>query len=782
MIGQETPRSLAGALMLASLALAGGSSLALADESTQLPSITITAQLRSEEMVKVPISAMAVDQQTLDQLGVKDVTDVARLVPGITFQATDDAGDSNIAIRGIISPIGAATTGLYIDDVPVMVRPYDSIGGNPYPKVFDLDRLEVLRGPQGTLFGAGAEGGVLRFITPEASLRKFSGFASADLATTRSGDPSYEAGAAVGGPIVEGRLGYRASIWHREDGGFGDRLDPATGTTLARRDNSSDSTVMHVNLKFAPTSSLVITPGLFFQASHAGDIGMFLESAGTYSTVSQIAQPHDDRMALSTLSVDYDFGAFTFRSISSYLDRRISQNWNATAYELNSILQYYDPGTSATSVPFDPNYLTVVDYHATQRGVTQEFRFTSTDQPGDRMTWVGGLFYRRSATMLHSRYIDPGFNNLSNYLLGGPGLGGTAQDSIDYWTEAPVNGIYSFVEDFPTTETDLAAFGDMSYALTPSLKLSAGLRVARSGYSYTDFQDGPWGPAAPYSQAGSQSETPLTPRVNIAWQIDPQRMAYVSAAKGYRAGGGNEPVPTSLCAPDLAALGMAQVPLAYKSDSLWSFETGLKGRFLDNTVLLESSAYWINWDQIQQAVSLSTCGYNYVANLGHAVSRGFDLQAQWAATKHLVFSVTSGFTDAHLKDTLLVEGQMLTKSGDRLATPTWTFTAGGEYRFAPWSGAEGFARLDYDFNGSYTRMGSVDTFGSDPLVRYAPPVRTASARLGAKVDGWELSAYGNNLFNKDTSLYRYRSTSNTTDLRDMRLRPLTIGISAKYRF
>jgi outer membrane receptor protein involved in Fe transport len=764
-----------GRRLIALLAVAWCPAAALADDDTQLPSITITAQKRSEDMIKVPISAMAMDQAMLDEQGVKDVADLGRLVPGLTFQSSDDAGDTNIAIRGIISTVGASTTGIYIDDVPVMVRLDSGVGSNAYPKVFDLDRIEVLRGPQGTLFGAGAEGGVLRFITPEASLHKFSGFASADLAITRNGDPSYEAGAAVGGPIIENTLGYRFSAWHQVEGGYGDRVDPVTGRTTNSRDNSSESSVLHLNFKWHPTADLVITPGIFYQKSVLGDVGLFSEANGSYNIASQIAQQHDDSFTLSTLAVDYDFGAFSFKSISSYIDRKVFQRYDGTGYELGSI-------TGSTTVPFDPYYLVTIEYPSTQTGISQEFRLTSSDQPGNPLSWVTGLFFRSSRTVSQGYYVDPGFDALSNYLsLQNYGVPGNA---LSYWGESLVNGLYSYTDNFPSIETDLAAYGDASYAITPSLKVSAGLRIARSGYSYKDYEDGPWGPAAPFFKSGSAAEKPITPRVNLTWQIDQQRMVYASAAKGYRPGGANEPVPTNAnggCGNDLATLGLAQVPSTYGSDSLWSYEAGLKGRFLDRKLLLESSAYWINWNQVQQNISLPTCGYAYIGNLGHAVSRGFDAQVEWAASEHLVISATSGYTDAHLTDTILVGGQMLTKAGDRLATPAWTFTVGPEYR-SSWRGAETYARVDYDFNGSYQRMGSADTYGSDPLTSYAPPVRTASARIGAKFNGWEISGYGNNLFNKDTSLFRYRSNINTTDLRDTRLRPLTMGVSLKYKF
>jgi outer membrane receptor protein involved in Fe transport len=741
-------------------------------EETQLTSIIVTAQKRSEQIDQVPISSMALSQSQMDLMGVKDVADIARLVPGVTLQGSDDVGNMNIAIRGIISTVGAATTGIYIDDVPVQVRQNSAVWGNPYPKIFDLDRVEVLRGPQGTLFGAGSEGGAIRFITPEASLHRLSATASADLATTQGGAPSAEAGAAIGGPIQEGRLGYRASVWRREDGGYAARVDPVTGRTLARNGNWTSSTVARLGLNLVATENLTITPAVLYQRTRDGDKGLLYESAGTYDQRSSIASPHDDRFVLSSLGVDQDFGSFGVKSVTAYMDRKVDEVYDSTGYELTSL-------AGSLTVPFDPAYLVTAFYHSAQRAFSQEFRLTSVDAPGARLSWVGGLFYQRSIADYDPLYQDLNIDALANYLSQGAGSG--PADSASYFGEAPIAGRYSYVDHFTAIETDLSAFGDATFAPTPALKLAIGLRLSRSGFSYADHQDGPWGPTAPYYQAGAQSQKPVTPRVNATYQVDPTRMVYASIAKGYRIGGANEPLPAS-CNQDLATLGLANTPSTYRSDSLWSYEAGLKGRFLDNTVLLETSAFWINWSQIQQSIYLTNCGYNFVGNLGRAVSRGVDVQAEWTATPRLILSATTGLTDARFAQTVLQDAQVLARQGDRLATPAVTATAGIEYRFLSWQHANGYARLDGQFSSAYFRSGSDGTFGSDPLLRNAPAVKLASVRVGERAGAWDVSAYINNLFDASTSLYRTRSTSATLDLRDERLRPRTVGISAKYTF
>src|SRR5882762_1295024 len=194
-------------------------SVAAAGDADTAPSgglgeIVVTATRRSERLQDVPISVLALSQEKMDAQGLKNIDDLSRLSPGLSFQrngigsAYNDEG-SDINIRGVDSAAGTSTTGIYIDDTPVQTRHISFGNVNAFPALFDLDRVEVLRGPQGTLFGAGAEGGVVRFITPEPDLGKSTGFVFNDTATTESGDASYELGAAAGGPIIDNVLGFR---------------------------------------------------------------------------------------------------------------------------------------------------------------------------------------------------------------------------------------------------------------------------------------------------------------------------------------------------------------------------------------------------------------------------------------------------------------------------------------------------------------------------------------------------------------------------------------------
>ena len=288
-----------------------------------LEEIVGTAQRRTERAQDVPISISAFSSEQMDTQGVRSVDDIARLTPGITFQRTDarNGSISSISIRGIASSAGASTTGVYIDDTPIQVR---SLGAgatafNAFPQVFDLDRVEVLRGPQGTLFGAGSEGGTVRFITPQPSLSHTNGYVRSELGYTQGGDPSYEAGAAFGAPIIEDKLGFRVSAWFRRDGGWVDRTEwdhtstqvypptsptPASVTnTVGPSSNWQNSSAVKGALTFAPADGMTITPSIYYQKTSLNDTPAHWSSLSdpgndSFKNGNAINAPRTDRFYL----------------------------------------------------------------------------------------------------------------------------------------------------------------------------------------------------------------------------------------------------------------------------------------------------------------------------------------------------------------------------------------------------------------------------------------------------------------------------------------------------
>ncbi len=258
-----------------------------------LEEIVVTATRREESISKVPISITAMSQDMLDQKGIRDITELVRFTPGVSI---DSSGTNQISIRGISSSAGAGTTGIYIDDTPIQMR---ELGFNPdetLPKTFDLDRVEVLRGPQGTLFGSGSEGGTIRYIMTQPSVSQESTYVRSEASYTEWGQPNGEAGIAHGGPIIDGVLGYRASIWYRYDGGWINRVDNA-GDVTERNANYQGTTAARFALLWQPNDNVKLTPSVMFQNKQQHDLSTFwrrLLRCGNRAFQQRDARAHSD--------------------------------------------------------------------------------------------------------------------------------------------------------------------------------------------------------------------------------------------------------------------------------------------------------------------------------------------------------------------------------------------------------------------------------------------------------------------------------------------------------
>jgi iron complex outermembrane receptor protein len=285
---------------LTSAAFAGAASAQQANTSnnasgTQIEEIVVTATRQAQNVNTIPVAVTAETQKNLDQQGVQNINDLQSLVPGFRISDQEASGNVNIAIRGVVQTTGAATTGFYLDDAPLQKRNgsgFNSQNGTPVPALFDLDRVEVLRGPQGTLFGGGSEGGTIRYIEAQPSLTTYSAYARAQYSGNAYGDPSYEAGGAVGGPIVEDKLGFRASIWGRKEGGFIDLTD-YYGNVYDKNSNSGDQGQARLALTWAPTVHSSITASFFASEneSNNNDTSFNLSVPGTLTVPTSCFAP-----------------------------------------------------------------------------------------------------------------------------------------------------------------------------------------------------------------------------------------------------------------------------------------------------------------------------------------------------------------------------------------------------------------------------------------------------------------------------------------------------------
>jgi outer membrane receptor protein involved in Fe transport len=670
---------LASALLFPTAALADAAPPA--DSTPQVQEVVVTATRREQALSKVPISVTALTQKTLDVQGVKNFADLGALVPGVEF----DENDNTISIRGISSKAGAGTTGIYLDDIPIQIRQVGTIPSNALPEVFDLERVEVLRGPQGTLFGAGSEGGTVRYITPQPNLDHYSAYGRAELSFTEHGDPSYEYGAAVGGPIIQDRLAYRASASYRRDGGYTDRIDYHTGEVIDPRDDWGDVKTLRLAVTAAPVDNLLITPSVMMQERYYNDYGQYWEAfsdpaKGVFHNGDPAQLWDRDKFILPSLKVDYDFGPVKLIADTAYFYHHDVSNYDASLYNLSFLQQFAtDPLLTPTGPDIPGLYSYVADGQVTnkQDNFSQEIRLQS-NSPDSRLTWTAGVFFAKDRQENTELMIDPQFDAINEAVFHRTGSFIWKRRGVHYGL---IDGLYSYTGEFVTHDEQLAGFGEATYALTDKLKVTGGLRYSWTHFDFTNFQDGPYNMPGPSGGAGEHSEHPLTPKISVSYQATPDDMLYATAAKGYRVGGANAPVPLSFCKNALHQLGDVSIPESYDSDYVWSYEVGAKGRFWDRRISVAASAFYLDWENIQQNVYLSQCGFQYTANLGKAVSKGFDLQLDGHLTHHLVVNLDLGYTDARYTTTTqagtTAAAPILVAEGDVLPAAPWTAAVQG---------------------------------------------------------------------------------------------------------
>jgi iron complex outermembrane recepter protein len=799
-----------------------------AEEATQpqqMQEVTVTANRREESANKVPISLSAYTQDAMDIKGIKDIDDIARYTPGVKV----DASQSNqISIRGISSSGGSGTTGIYIDDVPIQVRDLGFNADDALVKIFDLDRVEVLRGPQGTLFGAGSEGGTVRYITTQPSLTKSSIYAKAETSYTQGGAMSYETGVAAGAPIIDGTLGVRASAWYRRDGGWIDRIDPTTLALVDPNANKDDTAVLHLAALWQPNDNLRITPSVFYQHRARNDVTIYwpeYSNPGKNQYVSANPTPREepDNFYLPAVTVQADVGPVTLISTTAYFHRDEISGYDGTLYNLGYYQTLaedtpYFPLLDASGVHLPPgleNYRAPATVTNQQRNFSQEIRLQSND-PKARLKWTVGGFYSLDRQFSLEEIHDPQADALFNTLLGEPiaAYFGTPQNP-DGSSVLPMGD--SYFNRLTSHDRQLAGFGEVNFGLTDTLTLTAGVRISKTTFSIQSLSDGPQN-SGPRPGAAQNTETPVTPKAGIQWQMDPNDMFYFTYAKGFRSGGGNPSIPYDPtfqnpgigCTGDFETFGIKNAPATYKSDTVQSFEVGAKNN-INNVVRLASSVYYIKWNNIQGNVVPPVCQIQWTDNLGNAVSKGFDIQATVQATSALAIDATFGYTDARYTKNGYPTGaitsgpnapQPLVASGDAIggpngigtgySIPPWTATLGAEYRFNVLE-HEAFFRMDYEYAAAdkWTHAAlDPNTSQYDPTGFPTARQSFASLRTGANVGEWLVSFFVDNLFDENT-IINYNHQTNAYDANNAPLaspafryigpRPRTFGITATYR-
>src|SRR5882672_9222783 len=631
-----------------------------------LQEIVVTATRHEESLSKVPISVTAMTQESLDVRGVKDFQDVARFTPGVNI---DNSGTNNISIRGIASTGGAGTTGIYLDDTPIQMRALAFNPDEALPKTFDIERVEVLRGPQGTLFGSGSEGGTVRYLTTQPSLTKTSIYSRAELSYTEGGDPSYEAGIAGGMPIIDGTLGVRASVWYRKDGGYIDRIDPVTLATAQKNANYDQTMLLRVAAVWAASEHVTVTPSFYYQDRYRNDVENYWPlysdpDNNRFVNANPTQRSAPDRFYIPALKIEADLGAMKLISNTSYYHRQDETGYDGTLYNLGFYQTFLGPDYSLLSpllldntgvhLPAGAtNYRSPASVDNSQQNITQEIRLQSND-PAARLIWTTGVFFSVNRQRYLEQIHDPMLNQLTLATAGVP--------YTDLFTDVDGNPIpydpgypqdsYFLLTNAKDQQT--ALFGEGTYGFTDQLKLTVGARFSQSKYSFTSSTGGPQLFNATTSVGADKTENSFTPKVSLAYQYDPRNLYYFTYAKGFRPGGGNNPVPYAACAGDFQNFGIPGAPLTFNSDTVNSFEVGAKNN-IDNRFKIASSIYYIRWNNIQQTVIPPVCQISFISNLGTAVAKGLDIQAELAVTDSFTIELATGYTDArYTQDSRLV--------------------------------------------------------------------------------------------------------------------------------
>jgi iron complex outermembrane receptor protein len=808
--------------------------------SNALQEIVVTATRREESISKVPISITALNQDTLDEKGIRDITELVRFTPGVSI---DTSGTNQISIRGISSSAGAGTTGIYIDDTPIQMR---ELGFNPdetLPKAFDLDRVEVLRGPQGTLFGSGSEGGTVRYIMTQPSVTQESTYVRSEASYTEYGQPNGEVGIAHGGPIIDGTLGYRASIWYRYDGGWINRVDNFGNITESNA-NYANTTMARLALLWQPGDDVRVTPSVLFQNKQQHDLSTYWSAysdvgAGRFNNATPELIPIPDEYYLPALKVQYDFDHLSFISNSSYYHRNETDSYQGTGYDLAYYQSVGWPNNNALGCgPTYPaqapsgqcawyplldfngihmpagfaNYATPNTMTNQQREWVQEFRLQSND-PDSRVRWTTGVFWSLAQELSVENLSDPRINSLFENLFGQdaqsvfapystqsnlydcPGTGYTTPV-----TPQPIPACSIYYNYNKSYDRQIAGYGEATTQLIGGLSLVTGVRYSKLGFTLNHYSNG-YENYGPYAGAGKQSNTSFTPRAGLDWQVDNNNLFYFTFAKGFRPGGFNPPLIPA-CAPGLIAEGFTngQAPASYGPDTTQSYEIGAKNNFSD-VLKIATSVYYIPWKNIQQNVYIAgNCGLQFTDNLGTAVAKGFDFQAEANLGAGFTLEFTAGYTNARFTKTSLGN---IAVAGDAIAgnaainyspgtSPPWSLTAGPQYAFKVFE-HDAYARLDWEYTSRNPWLAPVQDPRSsqyDSGFSYTLPATSyTSIRSGVKLHGWDISLFCDNLFNKFPTI-NYAQTQidpfnpagpPRPQENDFTWRPRTFGITAAFR-
>jgi iron complex outermembrane recepter protein len=746
---------LAGALFTAVLMTSPAFAATPTDaDNLALQEIVVSAtRVGEESLQKVPMAISVISPAALDSKGLSSLSDFVGELPSVNMQSVSP-GENVIDMRGLVSsevnPTNAqqrSLVALYLDDASIGQE-----GFNPDLHVYDLERIEVIRGPQGTLYGAGSMAGTIRLITKKPDLTAFSGDADVSVSETKHGGTNTSERAMINLPLIEDRLAARLVLYRSDDSGYIDNIE------LHQRDaNPVYSTQERLAIRWSPIDTLILDASATFARLNALGRNTVYPQLGDYIYESLTPEQLSDYFKLFNVTADWDVSFAHLISSTSYTQRHIAEDESFEALDENLLT----PGTRLPAGNVNAN-----DIHKFQ----EELRLVG--RPDQPLRWITGAYFERDSQFYPQNLVSPGFDSTFGAEIGDP----TFNSQTDYGTPAPNTPFYGTIN---IVERQFALFGEATYSILPQLDLTLGAR-------YFDFKDdfnlfftgiaGAIAPGDPDVGSGEQSSKGVNPRGVLTYRITDQVMIFGEAARGFRYGGVNEPAPVSFCATQLAALGLKESPESFGPDHLWSYTLGEKGTFADGRLVMNVDGFYVLWDDVQTIHNLS-CGYNYTENAGKIKSRGVELESKVRATSSLTLGLSGSFTDATADGPI---PNLSAVDGDRAPFfPRTIVSASGEYDVPL---PQGKIQISTDY-----------TYRSDEFTDFSPLVfdytRIPSsvllnASVGYVTDRWSLALYATNLTNNHLVSLIDVNTNGIYQPGNLEYwgRPRTIGMHAHVKF
>lgn len=711
------------------------------DESDSLISkgieeVMVTAQKRSERLQDVPMSMQAYSGKQLEQMRADSFRDYALTVPGLSV-VDQGPGQQQITIRGLSSgttvaagdePNNKETVGVYIDEVPVSAN-----GFNPDLALFDVERVEVLRGPQGTLYGSGSMGGTVRTITKQPNLESFENSNRVLAGTTRFGGFNGAINSMVNLPLVADRFAVRAVGYYREEDGFVDNI--ALGE---KNVNDARTSGGRIAAKWQAAEDLSILLKMLYQEVKLGGFQGSDQGLGDLQQFREVREPLRDRFTLTNAEINYTLPWGSIVSSTSYMDRDLVDRPDLTwlVRSLESVL-------GITAVP------TVAINSTDSRTFVQETRL-ATDATR-RLSAIVGAFYTKQTKSYGQSLPAPGFDALNDNAAADAGF----PDNI-------------FVSQLNFHERQIALFGDASLRVTDALTATVGLRW----FDVTQkFDTSSFGFLAANLTGENKTEiNDINPKFLLSYKASEDLLVYAQAAQGFRLGGANDLLPADVCAADLAAIGLTEGPSGFGNDTIWNYEIGVKSTWAERRLLVNAAAYRIDWSDVQTANALP-CGFGFKENGGAAQVDGLELELAAFPAESLELRLGAAYT--HTKLTKDVPS-LSAESGDRLpGVPEVTAALTARYEVALCRSVECHLQLTAQYVGN-----SFNTFESNALVSEQPSYTLGSISFSVARERWNATAFVDNVTDERATLFVNQRLND----RITRNRPRSVGVQVNFNF